>query len=316
MPYIREEKAKVQRFISSLPLNMREGIEFDNPKMMDEVIHKAKICYQQSKQKGEILGKRWIDKRSNKLAGNNKGNRGGGNKGFAKGKNSRNIQKNPLRSKPTNESKISEQRGKIDNEGTTQPPMQCWGCDAPHYIKNYPKRKGTEQDSQIHEASTVNNVGRSLPRISATLEDRQAEYQPTMVEFEDELGAKQELKRIKRPVQIRPIIASQLAKCIRKGCQIYAIQVGYANSKNKTATLENIPVIQEFADVFSEEILGLPPKRDKDFTIELVLGVDSVFQAPYRMSTIELKELKMQLHELLDKNYIRPSVLPWEPRCC
>ena len=78
-------------FVSSLPFNMRERIEFDNTKMMDEVIRKTRICYQQSKQKGEISGKRWIDKRSNKLAGNNKGNRGGCNKGFAKGQNGRNI---------------------------------------------------------------------------------------------------------------------------------------------------------------------------------------------------------------------------------
>jgi len=87
--------------------------------------------------------------------------------------------------------------------------------------------------------------------------------------------------------------------------------VGYANSKNKTATLENIHVIQEFADVFSEEIPGLPPKRDIDFTIELVPGAAPVSRAPYRMSTPELIELKMQLQELLDKNYIRPSVSPW-----
>jgi len=66
--------------------------------------------------------------------------------------------------------------------------------------------------------------------------------------------------------------ASQLGRCIRKGCQIYAIQVGYANFKDRTTTLDNIPVIQEFVDVFPEEIPRLPPKRDIDFTIELVLG--------------------------------------------
>jgi len=46
VPYIREEKAIVQRFVSSLPLNMPERIEFDNPKTMDEAIRKARICYQ------------------------------------------------------------------------------------------------------------------------------------------------------------------------------------------------------------------------------------------------------------------------------
>jgi len=49
VPYIREETTKVQRFVSSLPLNMNERIEFGNPKTMDEVIRKAIICYQQSK---------------------------------------------------------------------------------------------------------------------------------------------------------------------------------------------------------------------------------------------------------------------------
>ena len=45
VPYVREEKAKVQQFVSSLPMAIRERIEFDNPKMMDEVIRKARICY-------------------------------------------------------------------------------------------------------------------------------------------------------------------------------------------------------------------------------------------------------------------------------
>lgn len=118
------------------------------------------------------------------------------------------------------------------------------------------------------------------------------------------------MQGIKNLVQIRPITASQLAKCLKKKCQIYAIQVGYANQKDKTTTLGNIPVIQEFADVFPEEILGLPPKRDIEFTIKLTPGATLVSRAPYRMSVPELTELKMQLQELLDKNYIRPSVSP------
>lgn len=76
VPYIREEKAKVQRFVNSLHLVMREMIEFDNPKTIDEVIRKAMICYQQSKQKGEILGKRCSDKKGNKMVVGTKGNHG------------------------------------------------------------------------------------------------------------------------------------------------------------------------------------------------------------------------------------------------
>eukprot|EP00253_Pinus_taeda_P019012 PITA_19012 len=107
------------------------------------------------------------------------------------------------------------------------------------------------------------------------------------------------------------LIANQLVKCVRKGSQVYAIQVGYVDSKDKTASLSSIPIVQEFTDVFPEEIPGLLPRRSIDFTIELVPGAAPVSQAPYRMSVPELTELKMQLQELLDKDYIRPSVSPW-----
>ena len=82
-------------------------------------------------------------------------------------------------------------------------------------------------------------------------------------------------------------------------------------SRDETPRLEDYQVLQEFRDVFPDEILGLPLKRDIDFTIELVPGAALVSKAPYRMSTLEMLELKMQLQELLEKKYIRPSVSPW-----
>ena len=75
--------------------------------------------------------------------------------------------------------------------------------------------------------------------------------------------------------------------------------------------VESILVLQDFIDVFLENIPGLPLKWDIDFTIKLMLGAALVSQAPYRMSVPELTELKMQLQELLDKGYICPSVSPW-----
>ena len=103
------------------------------------------------------------------------------------------------------------------------------------------------------------------------------------------------MQGIKKPLKLRPIIASQLNKCIRKGCQLYAIQVGFTNTKDKTAMLENIPIVQEFQDVFPKEIPGLPPKRDIDFTIELISGAAPMSRTPYRMSVSQLTELNMQL---------------------
>jgi hypothetical protein len=60
-----------------------------------------------------------------------------------------------------------------------------------------------------------------------------------------------------------------------------------------------------------KEIPGLHPKRDIYFSINMMPGVAPVSKTPYRMSTPELKELQMQLEELLKKGNIHPSVSPW-----
>jgi hypothetical protein len=91
---------------------------------------------------------------------------------------------------------------------------------------------------------------------------------------------------------------------------LYAIQVLKSIEKNKPS-LEDRPILREYKHVFPEEVPGLPLRRDIDFSIELVPGAVPVSRAPYRMSTPELVELKLQLKEMLEKGYIRPSVSPW-----
>ena len=70
-------------------------------------------------------------------------------------------------------------------------------------------------------------------------------------------------------------------------------------------------MVCEYEDFFSDELSGLPSHRDVDFTIELHLGTSPISMTPYRMTPVELQELKVQLHELLDKGFIRPSTSPW-----
>jgi hypothetical protein len=55
----------------------------------------------------------------------------------------------------------------------------------------------------------------------------------------------------------------------------------------------------------------MPPKRAIEFKIELQPGTAPIAKAPYKMSPVKLKELKIQLQGLLDKGYIRPSTSPW-----
>jgi len=70
-------------------------------------------------------------------------------------------------------------------------------------------------------------------------------------------------------------------------------------------------VVCEYADVFPDNLLGMPPDRDVEFAIELQPGTAPISKRPYRMPPKELAELKIQLQELLDKGYIRPSTSPW-----
>ena len=70
-------------------------------------------------------------------------------------------------------------------------------------------------------------------------------------------------------------------------------------------------VVCEYADVFPNELPGLPPQRIVDFNIELHTSTSPISMTPHRMAPVELQELRVQLHELLDKGFIRPSTLPW-----
>ena len=70
-------------------------------------------------------------------------------------------------------------------------------------------------------------------------------------------------------------------------------------------------VVCEYVDVFPDELPGLPPHRDVDFGIELHPGFSSISMTPQRMAPVELQELRVQLQELLDKGFMKPSTSPW-----
>jgi hypothetical protein len=72
-----------------------------------------------------------------------------------------------------------------------------------------------------------------------------------------------------------------------------------------------VPVVNEFPDVFPEELPGMPPDRDIEFVIELKPGTSPIYKTPYRMATLELAELKEHVKELPEKGFIRPTSSPW-----
>jgi hypothetical protein len=70
-------------------------------------------------------------------------------------------------------------------------------------------------------------------------------------------------------------------------------------------------VVNEFPDVFPEELSGMPPDRDIEFVIELKPGTELIYKTPFRMTTSELAKLKEHIKELLENGFIRPSSSPW-----
>jgi hypothetical protein len=78
-----------------------------------------------------------------------------------------------------------------------------------------------------------------------------------------------------------------------------------------TKNIEEIPMVREFLDVFPDDLPRMPPKRDIEFRIELQPGTASIARSAYKMSQNELAKLKIQLKDLLDNGYIRPSSSPW-----
>ena len=102
----------------------------------------------------------------------------------------------------------------------------------------------------------------------------------------------------------------QARKLIIEGDQAYLALV-VAATKQARNNLEEIPVVCEYSDVFLTDYSRLPPQREVEFGIECVPGTNPISKAPYRMVSSELKELKEQLQDLLDKGFIRPSISPW-----
>ncbi|KAI0500013.1 hypothetical protein KFK09_018221 [Dendrobium nobile] len=105
------------------------------------------------------------------------------------------------------------------------------------------------------------------------------------------------------------VSALEVSRMWKKGCPVFLASVRDLNLE--VGSVSEIPVVREFADVFPEELVGLPPDRDVEFSIDVFPGTAPISKAPYRMAPKELSELKVQLQELVDRGFVRPSVSPW-----
>ncbi|KAL0561316.1 hypothetical protein IC582_001739 [Cucumis melo] len=124
---------------------------------------------------------------------------------------------------------------------------------------------------------------------------------PSMASFKFKGGGSRSLPQV--------ISAIRASKLLSQGT--WGILASVVDTREVDVSLSSEPVVRDYPDVFPEELPGLPPHREVEFAIELEPGTVPISRAPYRMAPAELKELKVQLQELLDKGFIRPSVSPW-----
>ena len=99
------------------------------------------------------------------------------------------------------------------------------------------------------------------------------------------------------------ILALEAKRLLHKGCEAYLAHV--LDKSSLEVTIESVPVVYEFSDVFPDDLPSLPPDRELEFEIELLPSSAPISIPPYRMAPTELKELKVQLQDLIDKGFIQ-----------
>ncbi|KAJ9556778.1 hypothetical protein OSB04_011392 [Centaurea solstitialis] len=137
------------------------------------------------------------------------------------------------------------------------------------------------------------------------------------------------IDQVRLPVNVNPsggelTILGDVSKRIPKVCSIakarsyvlhggtsYLVYLISDQGESKKKTVEDVPVVCEFPDVFPEDLPGIPLERQVEFRIDLVPGAAPVAKSPYRLAPPEMQELSNQLEELLAKGFIRPSSSPW-----
>ena len=108
--------------------------------------------------------------------------------------------------------------------------------------------------------------------------------------------------------KIQLVKANHLLKGAKAGQQIYVVKLNKIDPKENS---QKPPWLDDYADVFPEELTNLPPPREVDHGIEIIPGSEPVSKRPYKMSLPEAIELKEQLRQLIEQGFIRPSKSSW-----
>ena len=97
----------------------------------------------------------------------------------------------------------------------------------------------------------------------------------------DKNGNNIKVKGIPRKGMIREISSLKMKRSVRKGCKAFTVYIMNDRENNTKRNVEDIPILKEFEDIFPEEFPGLPPKKDIDFTIDMIPRAVPALKASY-----------------------------------
>nr|GEY94584.1 putative reverse transcriptase domain-containing protein [Tanacetum cinerariifolium] len=108
------------------------------------------------------------------------------------------------------------------------------------------------------------------------------------------------------------IWCTKVQKYLSKGCDVFLAYITTKEAKDNSEgkRLEDMPIVRDFPKVFPKDLPGIPPTRQVEFQIDLVLGAAPVARSPYQLAPSKMKELAEQLQKLSDKGFIRPNSSP------
>ncbi|XP_052173738.1 uncharacterized protein LOC127789029 [Diospyros lotus] len=339
--YNLDEEAKAQKFLGGLKMEIQQALSFFGPRTYAEVVFQAQTVESNHERMNSLRNESQnpTDRKFDK--GSNLGTRG---KNFKKKENFPKCQKShpgkPCKAETpkcyncgANDHMIREcTKGRV-----------CYNCQRPgHVSKDCPQGKGAELELEelsfpMMIATPLNKemetrLGYKDGKISFGNGEWAIELISLDIQDFDLILGMDFLSKYNAKVDCRRKVVSLQYECgtwvkfrgqdsIREIKQITALKAirmmengafGYLacveGVENKKWELGDIPVVKEFPQVFPEDLPGLPPRREIEFAIEVVPGVNPISIPPYRMAPVELRN---QLQDLLDKGFIQPSVSPW-----
>eukprot|EP00253_Pinus_taeda_P005252 PITA_05252 len=314
VPYVTGEKVNIHRFISRLPVAFKDKIDFDEPRSLEEAIHKLRHCYEKSEHRSETkLDWRALDNKREYY-----------------------------------QTSIIEINGKLCDQvisilidlgssySYVSPHLvdKC-GLSKELHAKSWLMQLDTDTNKRVHHwvracafylngmptATHLNVFPLGLYNMFLGMDwlylhRTKVDFYDKSIECVDGNGEPRVLQGKKKATSVRMVTTMQAKHSCMKGCMLFLVHISSDKSKEveDADVLSRYPVLQQFKDVFPKDILEFPPHREVHLSIELVPREIPTSKAPYKMSTPELVELKLQLKEMLDKGYIRPSVSPWGER--